>query len=211
MLDIAAPPELIDTSDGRHLVIAAGKDGYLYALDRDTLRLLYKTRVTTIQNADAPLRPQGTHYCPGIDGGVEWRGPAYSPQTNAFYGNAIDWCITVGTRPPAQLEGRKGLPWIGAKDRLHPVGVQDKERSGWVTAVNATDGSVLWRYHARAPLVSGITATAGGVMFTGDIAGDFMALDVRRAGPSHSTPIPASRERPSPPPPRRRPRSTRIF
>lgn len=27
MLDVAAPPELIDTSDGCRLVIAAGKDG----------------------------------------------------------------------------------------------------------------------------------------------------------------------------------------
>ncbi|HET7307409.1 MAG TPA: PQQ-binding-like beta-propeller repeat protein [Gammaproteobacteria bacterium] len=171
--DVASPPELIDTANGRHLLVEAGKDGYLYVLDRDTLRLLYKTPVTTIKNANAPLTPQGTHYCPGVDGGVEWNGPAYSPQTNAIYVNAIDWCITVAIRPPAKLEGRKGLPWTGAKERLNPFGVQDKKRSGWVTAVNAADGSIRWRYHARAPLVSGITATAGGVVFTGD----FMAFD----------------------------------
>jgi alcohol dehydrogenase (cytochrome c) len=177
--DIAAPPELIDTPDGRHLLVAAGKNGYLYALDRDSLKLLYKTPVTTIANATAPLTAQGTHFCPGIDGGVEWNGPAYSPRTNAFYVNAIDWCITVATQPAAELEGRKGLPWTGAKDRKSPFGVQDKQRSGWVTAVNANDGSILWQYHARAPLVSGITATAGGVVFTADIAGDFMAFDAR--------------------------------
>jgi len=175
--DIAAPPELIDTSDGRHLLIAAGKDGYLYALDRETMRLLYKTPVTTMQNVEVPLTAEGTRYCPGIDGGVEWNGPAYSAQTNAFFVNAIDWCVTVAVRPAAELEGREGLPWTGAKDRLHPFGLQDKQRSGWVTAVNATNGAVLWRYHARDPLVSGITATAGGVVFTGDIAGDFIALD----------------------------------
>ncbi|MGN6730133.1 MAG: pyrroloquinoline quinone-dependent dehydrogenase [Rhodanobacteraceae bacterium] len=177
--DIAAPPELIDTPDGRHLLVAAGKNGYLYALDRDSLKLLYRTPVTTIANATAPLTAQGTHFCPGIDGGVEWNGPAYSPRTNAFYINAIDWCITVATGPPDQLEGRKGLPWTGAKDRMHPFGVQDKQRSGWVTAVGARDGSILWQYHARAPLVSGITATAGDVVFTADIAGDFMAFDAR--------------------------------
>jgi alcohol dehydrogenase (cytochrome c) len=177
--DVAAPPELVDTSDGRHLLIAAGKDGYVYALDRNTLRLLYKTPVTTMQNVDAAPTAEGTHFCPGVDGGVEWNGPVYSPQTNALYVNAIDWCITVAVRPPAELKGRDGLPWTGAKDRLHPFGVQDKQRSGWVTAIDAADGSVRWRYHARAPLVSGITATAGGVVFTGDIAGDFLALDAR--------------------------------
>jgi alcohol dehydrogenase (cytochrome c) len=177
--DIAAPPELIDTPDGRHLLVAAGKNGFLYALDRDTLQMLYKTPVTRMENMTAPLTAQGTHFCPGIDGGVEWNGPAYSPGTNAFYVNAIDWCITVATRPASELEGRKGLPWTGAKDRKSPFGVQDKQRSGWVTAVNAKDGSILWQYHARAPLVSGITATAGGVVFTADIAGDFMAFDAR--------------------------------
>ncbi|HEX7130044.1 MAG TPA: PQQ-binding-like beta-propeller repeat protein [Rhodanobacteraceae bacterium] len=177
--DIAAPPELIDTPEGRRMLVVAGKNGYLYALDRDTLQVLYRTPVTRIENVTAPLTEQGTHFCPGIDGGVEWNGPAYSPRTNAFYVNAIDWCITVATRPAAELQGRKGLPWTGAKDRKAPFGVQDKQRSGWVTAVNAKDGSILWRYHARAPLVSGITATAGDVVFTADIAGDFMAFDAR--------------------------------
>ncbi len=177
--DFAAPPELIDTPDGRRLLVVAGKDGYLYALDPATMRLLYRTAVTTIQNVEAPLTPEGTHYCPGVDGGVEWNGSGYSPQTNELYVNSIDWCNTVAIRPPAELEGRRGLPWTGAKDRLHPFGVQDEQRTGWVTAVDAADGSVRWRYHARAPLVSGITATAGGLVFTGDIAGDFMALDAR--------------------------------
>lgn len=176
--DIAAPAELIDTP-GRRLLIAAGKNGYLYALDRDTLKVLYQTPVTRMENVTAPLTEQGTHFCPGIDGGVEWNGPAYSPRTNALYVNAIDWCITVATRAPSELEGRKGLPWTGAKDRKSPFGVQDRQRSGWVTAVNAKDGSILWQYHARTPLVSGITATAGDVVFTADIGGDFMAFDAR--------------------------------
>jgi len=177
--DVAAPPELIETPDGHQLLVAAGKDGYLYVLDRDTLQMLYKTPVTRMENVSAPLTAQGTHFCPGIDGGVEWNGPAYSPHTNAFYVNAIDWCITVATRAPEKLESRKGLPWTGAKDRKNPFGVQDKQRSGWVTAVSAKDGSILWQYHARTPLVSGITATAGDVVFTADIAGDFMAFDAR--------------------------------
>jgi alcohol dehydrogenase (cytochrome c) len=177
--DIAAPPELITRSDGRPLLVAAGKDGYLYVLDQEPLRLMFRAPVTTITNAEAPLTPEGTHYCPGVDGGVEWNGPVYSPQTNELYVNAVDWCTTVAVRPAADLKGRKGLPWTGAKDRLHPFGIPDQQRSGWVTAVDAAGGSVRWRYHAPAPLVSGIIATAGGVVFTGDIDGDFMALDSR--------------------------------
>ncbi|HET7569812.1 MAG TPA: PQQ-binding-like beta-propeller repeat protein [Gammaproteobacteria bacterium] len=177
--DIAAPPELINTPDGRHLLVAAGKDGYLYVLDRSTGKLLFKTAVTTIKNVNEPLTSDGTHFCPGIDGGVEWNGPAWSPQTNTFYVNSIDWCTTVKIRSPKETEGRKGLFWTGSKSRLHPFGIRDKKRSGWVTAVNAADGSVRWRYHSPAPMVAGITATAGGLVFTGSIAGDFMAFDAR--------------------------------
>jgi alcohol dehydrogenase (cytochrome c) len=177
--DVAAPPELIDTPDGRHLLVDAGKDGYLYVLDRDSGKLLFKTPVTTIKNADAPLTHNGTHFCPGIDGGVEWNGPVYSPQTDTFYVNSIDWCVTVAIRSPEKTKGRKGLFWTGSKSRLHPFGIRDKKRSGWVTAVNAEDGSVRWQYHASAPMVAGITATAGGLVFTGSIKGDFMAFDAQ--------------------------------
>lgn len=179
--DMASPPELIDTPSGRHLLVEAGKDGYLYVIDRASGELLYKTPVTTIKNAFAPPTPQGTHFCPGIMGGVEWNGPAYSPATNAFYVNAIDWCTTVKTRPPAKLEPRRGLFWTGAQSRAHPFGRQDPQSSwsGWVSAIDATDGSVLWRHHSSAPLTSGITATAGGLVFTANVAGNFMALDAR--------------------------------
>ncbi|HET6656159.1 MAG TPA: PQQ-binding-like beta-propeller repeat protein [Gammaproteobacteria bacterium] len=181
--DMAAPPELIDTPDGRHLLVQAGKDGYLYVVDRDTDKLLYKTPVAKIKNALEPMTVAGggTHFCPGIMGGVEWNGPAYSPATNAFYVNAINWCTTVKIRPPDKLEPRKGLFWTGAKSRAHPFGQQDPQSgwSGWVTAVDAADGSILWRHRASAPFAAGITATAGGLVFTANLAGQFMALDAR--------------------------------
>ncbi|HET6725542.1 MAG TPA: PQQ-binding-like beta-propeller repeat protein [Gammaproteobacteria bacterium] len=179
--DIAAPPELIETPKGRHLLIEAGKDGYLYALDRDTNKLLYKVPVAEIRNAAQPLTlgDKGTHFCPGIMGGVEWNGPAYSPRTNAFYVNAINWCTTISIRPPAELEPRKGLFWTGAKSRTQPFGQQDPQSSwsGWITAIDGATGDILWRHRASAPFVAGITATAGGLVFTANLDGEFIALD----------------------------------
>jgi alcohol dehydrogenase (cytochrome c) len=46
-----------------------------------------------------------------------------------------------------------------------------------VSAVDGTSGKTLWRYRAAAPIVAGVTATAGGVLFTGDSHGTFLALD----------------------------------
>ena len=175
--DVAAAPMLVTTRSGHRLLVVAGKDGHVYGIDLASQTRRYVTAVTTIDNVNAPLTAQGTRFCPGVNGGVEWNGPSYSPLTNTLYVNAIDWCTTVKVAPPEKLEGKDGLPWTGSSELEHPFGTPDSTRRGWLTALNADDGRVRWRYASPTPLVAGITATAGGVVFTGDLNGDAMAFD----------------------------------
>ncbi len=53
----------------------------------------------------------------------------------------------------------------------------DAAKKGWVVAVDPDSGAVKWKYNADAPVVAGITPTAGGVTFTGDMGGNFLALE----------------------------------
>jgi alcohol dehydrogenase (cytochrome c) len=175
--DVAAAPALITTRAGHRMLAVGGKDGHLYGLEVDGGRRRYATRVTTVANADAPLTVEGTRFCPGVNGGVEWNGPAYSPSSGALYVPAIDWCTTVKVAPAEKLKGRDGLPWTGAVGISHPFGIPDSVRRGWLTAVDADDGAVRWRYASPTPLVAGVTATAGGLVFTGDLEGRVLALD----------------------------------
>lgn len=46
-----------------------------------------------------------------------------------------------------------------------------EQARGWITAVDADDGSVRWRHRMTTPIVAGITATAGDVVFAADLAG----------------------------------------
>lgn len=156
-----------------------GKDGYLYGIDQRTLAVRYRTPVTRIENVEAPLTADGTRFCPGVNGGVEWNGPTYSRESDAFFVNAIDWCTTVKIAPIQELKGKKGLPWTGSSQLRHPFGVQDSTWAGWLTAVNAESGVIRWRYRSSTPLVAGITSTAGGLVFTGDLKGEFLAFDAR--------------------------------
>lgn len=48
---------------------------------------------------------------------------------------------------------------------------------GWVTAFNAKDGTVKWKYQSPAPIVAGVTPTAGGLLFTADQNGDVYGFD----------------------------------
>jgi alcohol dehydrogenase (cytochrome c) len=168
---------LITGPDGVPLLVVAGKDGHVQAFERASGRKRYATQVTTVDNVAAPITSEGTRFCPGVNGGVEWNGPSYSPKTNTLYVNAIDWCTTVSVAPPAKLEGKDGIPWTGSSKVSEPFGRPDSTRRGWLTALNAETGKIRWQYASPTPLVAGITATAGGLVFTGDLNGNVLAFD----------------------------------
>lgn len=169
--DQAAAPAVVTLANGTKIALVAGKDGYLRSIELTHVAQLWQTPVTTIANATAPIVPAGTHFCPS--GGVYWNGPAYSPATGLAYVNSVDWCKTVELEPKP-VPFVQGQPWLGSSDG---DGVKDTTRSGWLSAVDATTGAVLWNYHASLPLVAGVTPTSGGLVFTADLAGNVLAFD----------------------------------
>lgn len=179
--DVAAAPLLVTTRTHRQVVAEAGKDGHLYGVDTENGKILYATPITTLYNGTAPLTESGTRFCPGVQGGVEWNGPAYSRSSNMLYVGSVDWCSTVRIDPPAKLKNKLGIPWTGSAKLMNPFGVMDSLslRHGWLTAVDADDGSVKWRYASPAPIVAGVTATAGGLVFTADLGGNVLGFDQR--------------------------------
>ena len=178
--DIAAAPSLVSTHGGQRLVIAAGKDGHVYGTEQTTGRRVFATPVSTMENVDGPLTGKGGRFCPGVNGGVEWNGPSYSPRTNMLYVGSIDWCTTLATYSadqPGKLRGKEALPWTGSNSLRAPFGANDSTRRGWLTAIDADNGSIKWRYASPTPLIAGVTATAGDVVFTADIGGNILAFD----------------------------------
>lgn len=43
--------------------------------------------------------------------------------------------------------------------------------------MNADEGTVRWKYHSDTPVLGGVTPTAGGIVMTGDNAGNFLVFD----------------------------------
>ena len=175
--DVAAAPALITTKAGRRLIVAGGKDGHVYGIERRGGVRRYRTAVTRIENVDAPLTAAGTRFCPGVNGGVEWNGPAYLPARNAIFVNSIEWCTTIKVGTVADLKGKDALPWTGSSELRHPFGVQDSVSRGALTALDADAGRILWQFDSPTPMVAGVVATAGGLVFTGDLDGYFYGFD----------------------------------
>lgn len=155
----------------RDLVATVGKDGILRTLDRNTHEVLYAAPVTTLKNVDKPVTPEGVLVCPGILGGVEWNGPAYNPSSNLLYVNAVDRCYTFYSADAAR--------YIPGKMYLGGTFQQAETSQGWITAVDASSGTVRWRYRSSRPVVAAVTTSAGGVVFAGELTGDFIVLDAR--------------------------------
>jgi len=159
------------TVDGkeRDLIATVGKDGILRVIDRESRERMFETPVTTIENAEAPVTTDGTYACPGILGGVEWNGPAYSPETNMLYTPAVDWCGTFILADTVRYV--EGENYLGGEYEF------GDDWQGWLTAVDASDGTVRWRYRSDRPMVAAVTATGGGLVLTGELSGDFLVLD----------------------------------
>ena len=155
----------------RNLIATTGKAGVLTVLDRDTHERLYEVAITTRLNAGTPVGSRPARVCPGIHGGVEWNGPAYDPHTHLLYVPAVDWCGTYQAGRTARYV--PGTQYMGGG---YATDSADRAR-GWLTAVDAPSGTVRWRYRSAKPMVAGVTATAGGLVFTGELTGDFLALD----------------------------------
>jgi PQQ-dependent dehydrogenase (methanol/ethanol family) len=181
--DVSSAPALIRTAGGLDLMIEAPKDGHLYGFNLADHALLYHPAVTRVENADMAFSPdKPVHFCPGSVGGAEWNGPAFDPVTNLILVGEVEWCTTVRVKAENKvLQIKPGQPWSG-EDSINPYNTWGKQDpfghwAGWVYAIDADTGQWRWRVKSNYPVQSGVTPTKGGLVFFGDMGGNFYALD----------------------------------
>jgi alcohol dehydrogenase (cytochrome c) len=179
--DLAAAPLLFRNSQHEEMMAAAGKDGLLHIVDRASHQARFKVPVTTVDPVHKAITTEGVRVCPGPAGGVLWNGPAIDPRRMTIFVGAVDLCVALKSVPGSKYVPR-GLNMGGGGVVPQRFGAADGNTTGelptgWVTAVDANTGAVRWKYHADTPVIGGVTPTAGGVVFTGDNAGNFLVFD----------------------------------
>ncbi|MFI5244758.1 MAG: pyrroloquinoline quinone-dependent dehydrogenase [Gemmatimonadales bacterium] len=178
--DVDSPAPLVTTRAGRRIAASANKDGLLSVLDRRSvaggaLQLLFQVPTTTREKVDTPLsRDARTRFCPGYLGGSEWNGAAFHPSLNTIYVGAADWCSSVQLSPASAPVPATGAAWFGAATQGMDPPANAK---GWLTAFDADNGAVRWKFAASRPILAGITPTAGGLVFAADLGGTLYAFD----------------------------------
>jgi alcohol dehydrogenase (cytochrome c) len=169
-LDMVAPPVLYRIDGARDYLVFGGKDGYVTAVDRDTHQQLFRVPVTTIQRMPKLPTKEGSRMCPGYAGGVEWNGPAFDRLNHSLVTGAVDACFIVKLGPGPTEYKTGGLSFGGSV-------APDGPTTGWITSLDSVTGQVRWQYHTDKPVVAGITPTAGGVTFAGDLGGNLFVFD----------------------------------
>ena len=158
--------------DDLKLVIVSGKDGYVHGVDRVKNELLYSRAVSTQKDTDVLLRvDKDTHFCPGLYGGVQWNGPAYNPMNKNLYVNSVEWCAWL--RKTDEIRYVYGGFYLGGIFKVDPR----ETYGGRLSSLDALTGKLNWRYESKAPLIAALTPTASGLVFTGELTGDFIAVD----------------------------------
>jgi hypothetical protein len=113
--DVAAAPVLYQPPNGAPVVAVAGKDGYLHAFARDGGAKLWASTTTTLLNDTVAPTPAGVRFCPGVQGGAEWNGPAYDPRRARSWWAPSTGAPRCGPRRRAGSRGRPGCRGRGVR------------------------------------------------------------------------------------------------
>ncbi|MBR1174468.1 methanol/ethanol family PQQ-dependent dehydrogenase [Bradyrhizobium sp. KB893862 SZCCT0404] len=170
------------------VLMDANRNGFFYVLDRTNGKLLAANPyvkvnwatgidmksgrpIETDVSKDAREGKKVTVY-PSILGGKNWEPMSFNPQTGLAYANTLAFGGRYKTEPVTFKQGE----WYLGMDLTDLWEWGDGPR-GHLKAIDPMTGKAKWEAPADIPRFSGVLSTAGGVVFTGALTGEFEAFD----------------------------------
>ena len=174
-LDAVSPPIItsVKDNDGSTVkgVLHGGKTGYVYVHRASDCSLIrFSEPMVSQENRWVLPTKEGARMLPGANGGVEWSPMAIDPGQSLAYAINLHQPMTYHVEETPYPEGKL---WLGGAFKVIPT----EEQWGNVTAVNYNTGKIAWKVKTQQPMIGGILATGGGLVFTGEGNGLFKAYN----------------------------------
>ena len=174
-LDAVSPVILTDVKDKSGNTVPGalhgGKTGHVYVHNRDDCSLIrYSDAMVPQENMWVLPTKDGARMLPGANGGVEWSPMTIDAKLGLTYAINLHQPMTYHVESTPYPGGKL---WLGGAFKVIP----GERQYGNVTAVDYNTGKIKWQVETEQPMIGGIMATAGGLVFTGEGNGTFSALD----------------------------------
>jgi alcohol dehydrogenase (cytochrome c) len=176
------------------VILNANRNGFFYVLDRANGNLITANpyvKVTWASGVDMKTgRPIETDVTtrartgekvevwPSILGGKNWEPMSYDPKKRVAYANTLNMGSNYKAVP---AEYKAGAFYLGMDLSLGWAWPKDAKGAdaprGYLKAIDPMTGKTKWEAPSAMPRFSGVLSTAGGVVFTGQLTGEFEAFD----------------------------------
>ncbi len=172
--DVASTTVLFDVDHEGHTVPAvgvAGKTGWFYVHDRRDGRLLFRSEAFVPQSNmfKAPTK-EGVIAAPGSWGGASWSPVSYDQRNGLVF--------VPGIHKPTRFRTQVGEGPNGPVTFIMTETAKDEPAWGTLSAIDTrAGGKIRWQVKTEQPLIGGVLATAGGLVFMGEGNGNFSAFD----------------------------------
>jgi len=174
-LDAVSPTILVKVKDANGNmvdgVLHGGKTGHVYVHNRDDCSLIRFSEAMVPQEDMWTLPTKdGARMLPGANGGVEWSPMTADENLGLVYAINLHQPMTYHVESTPYPDGKL---WLGGAFKV----IASEQQWGNVTAVDYHTGKIRWKVKTAQPMIGGIMATAGGLVFTGEGNGQFKAYD----------------------------------
>jgi alcohol dehydrogenase (cytochrome c) len=170
------------------VLMDANRNGFFYVLDRTNGKLLAANPYVKVNWATGvdlktgrPIETDVTKDAregkkvtvfPSILGGKNWEPMSYNPQTGMAYANTL----AFGGHYKAEPATYKAGEWYLGMD-LTDIWEWGNGPRGHLKAIDPLTGKSKWEAPSDIPRFSGVLSTGGGVVFSGQLTGEFEAFD----------------------------------
>jgi glucose dehydrogenase len=172
--DLASPPVLFNynlNSKSIATVGQASKTGWFYIHDRATGKLLKKSDAFVPQkNMFKKATVEGIVVYPGILGGSNWSPVSLDESNQRVFIAGIHAPIKYTLHETPSKNGAPAIRYAASEPTQDP-------RWGLISAIDLATGKIAWQNKTEQPLIGGVLATSGGVLFTGEGDGHFNAYN----------------------------------